>query len=119
MRWPGARSSQGRAQWARRSEPLTARTTGLGSTQRERGHPLKSRNSLFRKHILPPLRDYVGVLHRKGKYLMTHTDGENRLLLPLYQEAGFDIADSLCPYPMTRSSLEEIRAAFADRITIW
>jgi uroporphyrinogen-III decarboxylase len=73
----------------------------------------------FAKYILPPLRDYAEVLHRKGKYLMTHTDGENQKLLPLYQEAGFDIADSVCPYPMTRCRLEEIRAAFADRITIW
>lgn len=73
----------------------------------------------FKKYILPPLRDYVDLLHRKGKCLMTHTDGENRLLLPLYLEAGFDIADSLCPFPMTRCRLEEIRAAFADRITIW
>jgi len=75
--------------------------------------------AFFRKYILPPLRDYAQALHRQDKYLMTHTDGENRLLLPLYREAGFDIADSLCPYPMTRCSLEEIRAAFADRITIW
>jgi len=73
----------------------------------------------FRKYLLPPLREYAETLHRKGKYLMTHTDGENRLLLPLYREAGFDIADSLCPYPMTRCRLEEIREAFADRITIW
>lgn len=73
----------------------------------------------FKKYILPPLRDYGEALHRKGKYLMTHTDGENRLLLPLYREAGFDIADSLCPHPMTRCRLEEIREAFADRITIW
>ncbi|MBI3694158.1 MAG: hypothetical protein HY238_04880 [Acidobacteria bacterium] len=73
----------------------------------------------FEKHILPALRDYAELLHRKGKYLMTHTDGENRKLLPLYRAAGFDIADSLCPYPMTRCKLEEIREAFADRITIW
>jgi uroporphyrinogen-III decarboxylase len=73
----------------------------------------------FEKHILPPLRDYAEALHRKGKYLMTHTDGENRKLLRLYRRAGFDIADSVCPYPMTRCTLEEIRAAFADRITIW
>ncbi len=53
----------------------------------------------FRKYILPSLRDYAEVLHRKGKFLLTHTDGENRLLLPLYLEAGFDVADSVCPYP--------------------
>jgi uroporphyrinogen-III decarboxylase len=73
----------------------------------------------FKKYILGPLRDYADLLHQKGKFLMTHTDGENRLLLPLYLEAGFDIADSLCPFPMTRCTLGEIRAAFADRITIW
>jgi hypothetical protein len=75
--------------------------------------------AFFEKYILPALRDYAQVLHAKGKYLMTHTDGENKLLLPLYLRTGFDVADSVCPYPMTRCTLEEIRAAFADRITIW
>ena len=73
----------------------------------------------FKKYIVPALRDYAEVLHRKGKYLMTHTDGENRRLLELYRRAGFDIADSVCPYPMTRCRLEELRLAFADRIAIW
>jgi len=73
----------------------------------------------FEKYIFPALRDYAGVLHAKGKYLMTHTDGENRRLIPLYLRAGFDIADSLCPAPMTRMSLAEIRAALADHITVW
>ncbi len=73
----------------------------------------------FARHILPALRDYAEVLHHKGKYLLTHTDGENRKLLKLYLEAGFDVADSVCPYPMTSCRLEEIRDAFADRITIW
>ena len=75
--------------------------------------------AFFEKYILPALRDYAGVLHARGKFLMTHTDGENKLLLGLYLRAGFDIADSVCPYPMTRCRLEEIRAAFAGRITIW
>ncbi len=73
----------------------------------------------FEKYILPPLREYAAELHRRGKYLMTHTDGENRRLLRLYRVAGFDVADSVCPYPMTSCTLEELRAAFADRITIW
>ena len=75
--------------------------------------------AFFEKYILPPLRDYAEALHGKGKYLMTHTDGENRQLLALYLRSGFDVADSVCPYPMTRCRLEEIRAALADRITIW
>ncbi|MCL4402328.1 MAG: hypothetical protein M1436_06675 [Acidobacteria bacterium] len=74
---------------------------------------------LFEKYILPPLKDYAEVLHGKGKYLMTHTDGENRRLIQLYLRAGFDIADSVCPAPMSAMTLDEIREAFADRITIW
>ncbi len=73
----------------------------------------------FRKHILPHLKSYAETLHRRGKYLMTHTDGENHNLMELYLEAGFDVADSVCPAPMTRCPLEQIRSAFADRITIW
>ena len=73
----------------------------------------------FREHILPHLKAYADTLHRRGKYLMTHTDGENRSLLALYLEAGVDIADSVCPAPMTKCDLAEIRDAFAGRITVW
>ena len=73
----------------------------------------------FRRHILPFLRAFAGRLHARGKYLVTHTDGENRRLLPLYLETGFDVADSVCPYPMTRCTLEQLREAFAGRIAIW
>jgi uroporphyrinogen-III decarboxylase len=73
----------------------------------------------FEKYILPALHDYADALHRRGKFLMTHTDGENQKLFPLYRRAGFDIADSVCPYPMTRCTLEEVRANFGERVTIW
>lgn len=72
----------------------------------------------FRRYILPPLREFAERLHREGKYLATHTDGENRRLLPLYLETGFDVADSVCPHPMTSVRLEEFLDTFAGRITI-
>ncbi len=72
----------------------------------------------FREHILPPLRDFAVQLHQKGKYLMTHTDGENRRLMPLYLETGFDGADSVCPHPMTSLKLDEVLDAFSDKITV-
>lgn len=74
--------------------------------------------AFFRQYILPPLRGYAEELHQKGKYLVTHTDGENRRLIPHYLETGFDIADSVCPHPMTRLTLDELLDAFQDRITI-
>ena len=75
--------------------------------------------AFFREYILPVLRDYARTLHARGKYLMTHTDGENRRLLPLFLEAGFDIADSVCPSPMTRCTVDELLQAFEGHITMW
>jgi hypothetical protein len=75
--------------------------------------------AFYKRHILPALHDYGELLHRRGKYLMTHTDGENRRLVQLYLESGFDIADSVCPYPMTRLHLNEILETFDGRITVW
>lgn len=75
--------------------------------------------AFFRQYILPALRQYSDALHLRGKFLMTHTDGENRLLLRPYLEAGFDVADSVCPAPMTRCSLDQILEAFEGRITLW
>jgi uroporphyrinogen-III decarboxylase len=75
--------------------------------------------AFFRQHILPALREYGKTLHQKGKHLMTHTDGENRRLLSLYRDAGFDIADSVCPSPMTRCTVDELLQAFEGHITMW
>jgi hypothetical protein len=72
----------------------------------------------YRKHILPPLRDYAAELHRRGKFLMTHTDGESRKLLPLFLETGFDVADSVCPHPMTSLTLDDFLTACEGRITV-
>jgi hypothetical protein len=72
----------------------------------------------YNQHIKPWLREFGERLHRDGKYLLTHPDGENTGLLPLYLESNFDVADSICPKPMTRISLQETREVFAGRITI-
>jgi hypothetical protein len=75
--------------------------------------------NVFDPHILPALSRWAERLHAAGKLLLTHTDGENQKLLRLYLEAGVDVADSVCPAPMTRLSLREYRDAFGGRIAIW
>ena len=72
----------------------------------------------FAEHILPTLKGYAEALHAKGKYLLTHTDGENSGLLEHYVAAGFDVADSVCPAPMTSLSFKDHRDAFDGRIVI-
>ena len=58
------------------------------------------------------------MLHSKGKYLLTHTDGENTGLLGHYVDSKIDVADSICPLPMTKLSLKEVRDFFDGEITI-
>ena len=72
----------------------------------------------FRDHIRPVLAKFGEMLHAQGKYLLTHTDGENRGLLEHYLDSNFDIADSICPDPMTKLSMGEVRQAFDGHISI-
>lgn len=75
--------------------------------------------SIFVPHILPHLCRWAGSLHSAGKLLATHTDGENDGLCELFAQSGLDMADSVCPAPMTRLSLSDYRSHFADRVAIW
>ncbi|MGI6778611.1 MAG: uroporphyrinogen decarboxylase family protein [Acetivibrionales bacterium] len=75
--------------------------------------------NFFRDYITPELKKQSDALHKLNKYLITHTDGENKGLLEEYVKSGFDIADSICPAPMTSQSLKEVRDVLKDKITIW
>ena len=74
---------------------------------------------MFKEHITPYLKKQSGKLHSLGKLLITHTDGENTGLLSEYIDSEIDVADSICPAPMTPQTLTGIREAFDDKITIW
>jgi hypothetical protein len=73
----------------------------------------------FEKYIVPSLNKQAKILHENDKFLLTHTDGENKGLIEHYLKSGFDIADSICPAPMTGLTLKEIKEDFDGKITIW
>lgn len=73
----------------------------------------------FEQHLAPWLKRAADVLHEAGKLLLTHTDGENRQLNHFYVECGVDVADSVCPAPMTRLTLADYRRDFGTRPAIW
>jgi len=75
--------------------------------------------AFFKAEVAPWLKRASDRAHAAGKLLLTHTDGENEKLLPLYPPCGFDVAESVCPKPMTRCSLREARAGMGPRITVW
>jgi hypothetical protein len=72
----------------------------------------------FAEHILPWLAELADLAHRHGKLLLTHTDGENERLLNLYRRSRFDIADSVCPCPMTKLTLRQTMEQLPG-VTVW
>jgi len=73
----------------------------------------------FKEHILPYLQKLADLLHSKGKLLQTHCDGENKGLLGLLAESGMDIAEAVCPQPMTKVTITDVKKVFKNKITIF
>jgi hypothetical protein len=73
----------------------------------------------FRDYILPYLQKFSDMLHEKGKLLICHCDGENKGLLDLISESGIDIAEAICPQPMTKVTISEVKKAFKGKVTIF
>ena len=73
----------------------------------------------FRDHILPHLQKLADLLHARGKLLISHCDGENKGLLDLIAESGIDIAEAICPQPMTKVTISEVKKAFKGKVTIF
>ncbi len=73
----------------------------------------------FREQVVPWLRRASLRVQAEGKYLLTHTDGENKGLLDLYPECRFDVAESVCPSPMSSCTLAQIRKGMGRSTTVW
>jgi len=73
----------------------------------------------FKDHILPWLREAADKLHAKNKLMLCHTDGENKGLMDLLLNSGMDIADSVCPHPMTKVTLAEYYRQWGEKVTIF
>jgi corrinoid protein of di/trimethylamine methyltransferase len=75
--------------------------------------------ALFQEHFLPWLRKASATLKQKGKIPLSHCDGENFGLMDLILESGIGIAESVCPYPMTKVTIAEYYRRWRPRITIF
>jgi len=73
----------------------------------------------FQAEIAPWLKKVSDRLHAAGKLVLTHTDGENKRLLPLYPACAFDVAESFCPAPMTKTTLADMLAGLRPQTTVW
>ena len=74
---------------------------------------------LFRKYLVPSYQRYADILHRQGKKLGSHTDGNLKRLVHLLPESGLDVCESFTPAPMTECTFEEAWSAWGDGPLIW
>lgn len=74
---------------------------------------------MFAKHFVPWIRNAKEVLGPKNIRVLCHTDGENFGLMDLLHDSGMDVAEAVCPAPMTKVSIQEYYRRWSDRITIF
>jgi hypothetical protein len=82
-------------------------------------HGSMTNPKLFREFCLPAYQKYTQILHRQGKVVGSHTDGNVKPLLKLLAESGLDVCESFSPYPLTDCRFEEAWAAWESGPVIW
>ncbi len=73
----------------------------------------------FEKELLPWIQKASATMGAGGKFVFCHCDGENQGLLDLIRDSGMHVAESVCPYPMTKVKIEEYYRRWNDRLTIF
>ena len=73
----------------------------------------------FEKEMLPWMQRVCDALHGHGKLVHSHCDGENLRLMDLIRNSGIDMAEAICPYPMTKVKIEEYYRRWGDKLTIF
>jgi len=74
---------------------------------------------LFQKYLIPTYQRYSEILHRQGKKLGSHTDGNLKKLVTLLPESGLDVCESFTPAPITECTFEEAWANDYKGPLIW
>jgi corrinoid protein of di/trimethylamine methyltransferase len=73
----------------------------------------------FEKELLPWLQKAGDALRAEGKIIYCHCDGENLGLMDLIKVARIDLAEAVCPHPMTKVPLDEYYRRWGKDITIF
>ena len=73
----------------------------------------------FVKEIQPWLRKVGPAFRANGQVCICHCDGENLGLMDILPDSGFQVAEAICPWPMTKVRLEEYYRRWRDRLTIF
>jgi hypothetical protein len=74
---------------------------------------------IYRKFFLPYFEKAVSQLHAADKLVSTHVDGDNRQLLELILESGFDIGEAFTSPPMTHLTVRDAQKVWGQQMAIW
>jgi hypothetical protein len=74
---------------------------------------------LFKKYLIPCYQRYSEILHRQGKKLGSHTDGNLKNLVSIIPDSGLDVCESFTPAPITGCTFEEAWSALSNGPLIW
>ena len=73
----------------------------------------------FEEEIKPWIHKAADTLQGTGKLVLCHTDGENTGLMDLIRDSGMHIAESFCPAPMTKVTLEQYYRHWSPKLTLF
>jgi len=72
--------------------------------------------SLFTEYVLPAYQHRCERLHKAGKFVHAHWDGDTKSLLPFARETGLDGIEAITPIPQGDVTLEEAKAGLGDEL---
>jgi hypothetical protein len=82
-------------------------------------HGAMTNPKLFQTYCLEAYQRYCEVLHRQGKRVGSHTDGDVKPLLGLLRESGLDVCESISPFPLTSMTFDDVWEAWRSGPLIW
>jgi len=74
--------------------------------------------AMFEKYILPVYQRRCEKLHKAGKFVHAHWDGNCKGLLEFARDTGLDGIEAITPLPQGDVTLEETKAALGDMVLI-
>lgn len=74
----------------------------------------------FKKYVLPFYKNYMPLLHRRGKICLNHAHASNlKCIRDLIPQTGLDVIEAFTPPPIGDLSLAEALDAWKNNIVIW
>lgn len=92
-----------------------AEVVEVGANYEERITP----PAVFDAYFAPFYREAAEVLHRSGKLMAAHCDGEMQKLRASLRNCDLDVVEAITPAPMTSLDVRATRALWDGTMTMW